>query len=279
MVRFPSPLWAGTSRVPFVGSLKGSSPVLSTLRRFSDCLRTVLLAGMSGTLILVSPLPAISHSGGLVAQTSKQDARVMPEGERDALRQWARLRLEELESGSESTFSGLPHSRDTERLWALYFMSVEEKAWEKPALALADTLGEAGLPEALQVEALAGALEVVRAKNSRWPPNKLKYLRRGLLVLNRLVEETPGDPVVRYLRLMSCYYLPFFLDQDDAVKEDFEVLATLLPDSEGAFSPPVYEAVLQFVLENGDSDPEARSHLETALADHRASRDLGGTIP
>jgi hypothetical protein len=197
----------------------------------------------------------------------------MADGEREALQDWARQRLEELESGSEGAFPGLPHSLETERLWALYLLSVGEKAWEKPARALADTLVGAELPEALHVNALAGALEVVRAKHSRWPPNKLKYFRRGVSALDRLVEEAPDDSVVRYLRLVSCFYLPFFLERDQSVKEDLRVLTEVLPKGRGGFSVPVYHAVIRFVLENGDPDPGEQTRLEAALGEAGASGD------
>jgi hypothetical protein len=123
------------------------------------------------------------------------------------------------------------------------------------------------------VNALAGALEVVRAKHSRWPPNKLKYLRRGVSALDRLVAEAPDDAVVRYLRLVSCFYLPFFLERDQSVKEDLRVLTELLPKGSGGFSGPVYSAVIRFVLENGDPAREEQMRLEAALRDAEASGD------
>jgi hypothetical protein len=169
-------------------------------------------------------------------------------------------------SGSAENLSSLPHGPETERLWALYFLSVEEGDWEARALALQDSLARRTLPEHRQVAALGGALEVVRAKHSRWPPNKLKYLNAGLEVLDSLTAEAPDDPVVRYLRLVSTYYLPFFVDRDDTVREDLAALVRLLPDRPDAFSPPVYGAVIRFVLANGSPGPEQRQRLEGALA-------------
>jgi hypothetical protein len=236
-------------------------------------LRAILSVGMGGLLALPLPTRTGADHPGLAAQEIDREARIMAEQEREELQDWARRRLEALESGSEADFSGLPHAPEMERLWALYFLSVEEKAWEKPARALADTLADAELPEALHVNALAGALEVVRAKHSRWPPNKLKYLRRGVSALDRLVDEAPDDPVIRYLRLVSCFYLPFFLERDQSVKEDLQVLTEVLPRGSGGFSGPVYRAVIRFVLEHGDLDVEEQMRLEAALGDARASED------
>jgi hypothetical protein len=213
------------------------------------------------------------------AQDSPPEARVMSENESEALRQWARRRLDELESGAAEGISTLPHSLDTERLWALYFLYVEEKDWEKTALALADSLAERQLPEALHVQALAGALEVVRAKHSRWPPNKLKYLRTGISMLDHLTSQAPEDPVVRYLRAVSGYYLPFFLERNETVEEDFEVLARTLPGRGDVFSPAVYRAVLQFVLEHGDPGDQDREALENALKSQSGASGEGTREP
>jgi hypothetical protein len=190
----------------------------------------------------------------------------MESDERKALRVWAEDRLRALESGDSLSVGWLPHTLDVERLWALYFLSVEERDWEEPAVTLADSLKQADLPESAHVRALGAALEVVRAKNSRWPPNKLKHLRSGITALNTLVELHPRDPVIRYLRLMSCYYLPFFLDQDELVQEDLAVLGSLLPKASADFSPYVYRGVLRFVLDKGEYGEDVRGLLAASLA-------------
>jgi len=223
------------------------------------------LASATSLVLTLLPLLGLVFPGMAQAQSTGGDAQVMSDAEKEALRDWAHRRFEELEAVLSDPPANLPHSLATERLWALYFLNVEEKEYEAFAVALADSLSRLSLPEARQVEALAGALEVIRAKHSRWPPNKLRYLREGLSVLNRLVEETPGDAPIRYLRLMSTYYLPFFLDQDDAVQEDLEALCALLPESGAQFSNPVYAAALRFVLERGSPDPETRARMEAAL--------------
>ena len=201
----------------------------------------------------------------LCAQEENVDSRVMAATEKEALKNWALARLEDLERSTPGSGSPSPGSQDVERLWALYFLSVEEREWEGPAVALADSLMGMDLPEARQIRGLGAAMEVVRAKNSRWPPNKLKHLRKGLSALNGLVEESPDDPALRYLRLMSCYYLPFFLDQDHLVEEDLKALGWLLPDRPDAFSPHVYQGVLRFVLGNGEFEESIRSRLSASL--------------
>lgn len=231
-----------------------------------------------GVLVVILHLMTGLHGSPLGAQDPTEKGRVMEAETREALQEWARRRYDALISGSAERLEALPHGRDTERLWALYFLSVEDGDWEEQALALQDSLAERALPEHRQVTALGGALAVVRAKHSRWPPNKLKFLKAGLEVLDSLTADAPEDPVVRYLRLASTYYLPFFLDRDESVQEDLEVLARVLPDRSDAFSPAVYEAVIRFILDNGSPAAESRARLQEALA-ARLGPAGGGALP
>jgi hypothetical protein len=225
------------------------------VRAFFLVLVLVLLPSGNGTL------PT------LLAQTPDEGARSLADGERTALRNWAQQRLLELDSEPPDASWKSPPGWATERLWALYFLSVEEKRWEGPAVALADSLAALQLPGDRQVRALGGALEVVRAKNSRWPPNKLEHLRRGLDILDGLAEDAPEDPAVRYLRLVSCYYLPFFLDRDESVRKDLGVLPTLLLEKGDAFSPPIRRVVVDFVLDKGEMTNPVRTRLEDMLGE------------
>jgi hypothetical protein len=217
--------------------------------------------------VLVLLLSGMATLPPLLAQTPEEGARSLADGEKNALRTWAQERLEELEAEPPDASWDFPLGWATERLWALYFLSVEEKRWEGPAVALADSLAALQLPGDRQIRALGGALEVVRAKNSRWPPNKMEHLRKGLDILDRLAEEAPEDPAVRYLRLVSCYYLPFFLDRDESVRMDFGVLAALLPEKGEAFSPPVRRVVVDFVLDKGEMTDPVRTRLEEMLGE------------
>jgi hypothetical protein len=168
-----------------------------------------------------------------------------------------------------------------ERVRAMYFLSVDEKGWGERA---ADTLEALGtrIPVDGEVEAIlqayGGALEVVRAKHSRWPPNKLKYLNRGAAVLDSLVDENPGNLEIRYLRLASYWFLPGFLRRDDSTAADLKALAADLPDHPQAFSPVVYRGVVRFLLETGALAGSDRERLSQALNGF-PGQDSDGRVP
>jgi hypothetical protein len=91
----------------------------------------------------------------------------------------------------------------------------------------------AGSTLAATLTAYEGALATLRAKHALWPPRKLQHLRAGLAVLDATIEAHPEHAEARYLRLMSCYYLPSILGRGGSVQEDFAALARLLPGAPG----------------------------------------------
>jgi hypothetical protein len=210
-------------------------------------------------------------------QRVEQEQRSMSPEESLALHQWARRHLEEMEARSEG--GSHPFPTEMERLRAMYFLSVEDRSWVVKATDLLETLEEMlapGAPQGVTLEAYRGALEAVQAKHARWPPTKLRHLREGVGTLDRLVEDEPGNLEVRYLRLVSCYYLPFFLKREESVREDLQVLVANLPHHPEAFSPPVYRGVVEFVLDKGDPDEGERALLQEALRSSLEQRSTPG---
>lgn len=157
-----------------------------------------------------------------------------------------------------------------ERLRNLYFLSVSDNKWLSTAVqslswlerhdAIGDDLRSAYL----------GAFEVVRAKHALWPPSKLEFLKRAEPLLDSAAARSPDDVEVRYLRLMSCYYLPFFFGRSWSVKSDFDALARLLPGAGGTLPPGLLATVAKFVLDkHGSLTATQRAKLK---ATHEASR-------
>lgn len=137
-----------------------------------------------------------------------------------------------------------------ERLRALYFLSVADEARLPQAeRALSWLVAHGAIRRDLE-DAYRGALEVVRAKHASWPPAKLDALKRARPLLDGAVARTPSDLEIRYLRLMSCYYLPFFFGRSWSVEADFAAIARLLPRSAGAYPPGLRAEVARFVVSN-----------------------------
>jgi hypothetical protein len=121
-------------------------------------------------------------------------------------------------------------------------------------------------PHALAtLTAYRGAFTVLRAKHGIWPPDRLRHTRNGLAVLDGVVAAHPRHAEARYLRLMSCYYLPGIFGRAWSVREDFAALARLLPSVRGDYPPELYRVIVRFVMEHGHPSPEQRAALQASL--------------
>ena len=215
---------------------------------------------MGGILALMGALgtPGLAEGQRSGARSSSGGANEDP-----AVALWAKAHLEQV-SALPSPDEGMR----LERIRAMYFLSVGDGDWvsaAKDSISSLEPLLPPGSTADVASQAYRGALEVVRAKHSRWPPNKLKYLRSGSRILDDLVARYPDNLEVRYLRLASYRFLPIFLRRDESVAEDLQVLTEDLPTHPGAFSPTIFRGVLRFVLANGIAEGELRAGLEKAL--------------
>ena len=198
---------------------------------------------------------------GIMGQTVSRGGQGL-----DSLSAWAELRLQELLSSDPTENDAIEDG--LERIRAMYLLSVDDGDWvdqTRDSLSALELRIPQGSEDGLTLEAYRGALEVVRAKHARWPPNKLKHLGNGAAVLDDLVARDPDNLEVRYLRLASYLFLPFFLRRDDSVEADLAMLVDELPGQAWAFSPPTYRAMVRFVLDNGALEGEERSRLEGIL--------------
>ena len=160
---------------------------------------------------------------------------------------------------------------DLAPLREFYLASVRDERAIAKGLAEVKRLREAAHPPAggaldATLTAYTGALVTLRAKHAFWPPQKLAHLRDGLAILDRTVERHPDHAEARYLRLMSCYYLPGILGRGGSVRADFAALARLLPNVRGQYPRDLYHAITRFVVERGRLPAEQRRVLEDTLA-------------
>jgi 15-cis-phytoene synthase len=119
--------------------------------------------------------------------------------------------------------------------------------------------------------AYRGAVRVVRAKHGFNPNRKMENLKAGLPLLDSAVAAFPEQAEVRYLRLVSGYYLPFFIGRKPQVNEDFAALAKLLPVKAREYPPKWFLSVSGFVLAKGNLGEAQRTALETRMAEVTAA--------
>lgn len=174
------------------------------------------------------------------------------------------------ESAASAATPGAPGESPLDSLRTLYYAAVQEESVIRHGLGAVDSLRVAlappdGSPLASTLLAYEGALVTLRAKHGFWPHDRLRHLRAGLALLDRAVAGHPEVAEIRYLRLMSCFYLPGILGRKGSVREDFAWLAELLPAARGDYPPELFAAIVRFVLENGEPTVEQRDALHLAL--------------
>ncbi|MGD8278939.1 MAG: hypothetical protein PVH00_12960, partial [Gemmatimonadota bacterium] len=161
------------------------------------------------------------------------------------------------------------------RVGALYLIGVHEEWAVKEGLAALDSLPLESPADSALPLAYRGALRVLKGKHAFWPHSKVGHVRRGLSALDRAVDMAPGSARVRYLRLLSGYYLPGLFRRGDEVREDLAALAVLLPDARAELPPNLLVEITRFVLENGDVSGPERAELRKLVSP--APADVVGT--
>lgn len=151
-----------------------------------------------------------------------------------------------------------------DRIRVLYLLALEDRdALEEAVRSIealeprADHQGPAFLP---LLRAYEGALEALKGKHARWPPNKVSHVNQGLATLDAQVEAAGQSPEIRYLRLVTGYFLPFFFRRGDVVQQDLRILRESLP-ADGVTPPGVRAVIARFLLEHGNPDTDQRRAL------------------
>ncbi|QXD15519.1 carotenoid biosynthesis protein [Rhodocaloribacter litoris] len=155
----------------------------------------------------------------------------------------------------ETLLTSRPHPRTAmthrpvvDTLRDYYLASADEEDYIDRAEALIATQGADAEPV---VRAYGAAFEVMKAKHAFWPFDKYRHVQRGLPVLDALVEEHPDDAEIRFLRLLSCYYLPGLFGRSETVSQDIAALGRLLPAARDAYPPTLYRLMITFLLDTG----------------------------
>lgn len=209
------------------------------------------------TMALLLLLPSVSLAQGTPAHGEWVPPRNHAEAQARARRDLALL--EALDS------RGAAGWYDLQRLRIVYFLGLDEEPFVDRLDQETRRFRELHPDRVEAVEATLKAYEaageVLRAKHAFWPGAKTGHLRRGLAALDGLVEAHPENAEVRYLRLVSTAYLPFFFGRGDGAREDARVLAQLLPASRSSFPGPTLVAMTDVLLESDRLDGASREEV------------------
>jgi hypothetical protein len=221
------------------------------------------------------PLAALAFASALGTASAAAPA---PPQERAETAERLRLESEAVEARLRAFPDSLGPHLDHLRL--AYARGVAQETCLAAAEREAEWLAAGADPARLNLaRAYRGAILVAHAKHGFDPRRKLRLLERGGPLLDSSVAAAPADAEVRWLRLVSGYYLPFFLGRRAAVREDFAALARLLPEVTGMFPPRFYLAVAGFVRDKGGLDRESAARLSRSMGAVAAESGAGRERP
>lgn len=91
-----------------------------------------------------------------------------------------------------------------------------------------------------------GSACALRAKASFWGPTKLKYLRRGQMLMDQAVEAAPDHPRVRMVRAIASYKVPKRFGRRKIAIADFEKLMPAVTQQASALQMNERQVILYY---------------------------------
>lgn len=150
-----------------------------------------------------------------------------------------------------------------------YLQSAEQETAIVDGLAFLEQHAEQ-LPPAL-AKAYRAALIVMKARYAFWPQAKMNYLQQGLPVLDQLVDQDPKHMEIRILRLLSIYYLPFFLRRKTMARQDMQMLTEQFLIGNATLPAAYQRMMVEFLLANAPLASSQRAQLQSLYVQLRHS--------
>lgn len=147
----------------------------------------------------------------------------------------------------DSTFTLLVQGR------TLFYESIEESDRIDKAIQLFNEIGEDEIYIGI-AQTYLGALTALKGKYAFFPIKKYRLVLKGLEMMDAGVSLTPDNIEARFIRGMTCFYLPFFFKRKGTAVEDFNDILQQLQKSYHQYDSDMVINVTSFFLENLDLD-------------------------
>ena len=131
----------------------------------------------------------------------------------------------------------------------LFYQSVNDRQSIKPAIILFNEIFKNKEMEGLALTYI-GALTALKGKFAFFPIQKYRHVIKGLDLMDQGVMKNPDNIEARFVRGMTCYYLPFFFNRKETAIHDFKSIVRLLEQNYRYHDPQVIMNVIDFLLKN-----------------------------
>lgn len=132
------------------------------------------------------------------------------------------------------------------------------------------------LPPAIRLVYL-GALQTLRARDTFFPWNKLKWLKRGLHTIQTARELDSLDLEVIFVQGVVWHKIPGLFGYKDDARRNFEKLVQLLPTHYQDYDAGFIKNMVQFLRE--ESDLSALHIQKIAILENQNATQSSGELP
>lgn len=160
--------------------------------------------------------------------------------------------------------SGRPDSvhgkSSLEKVRRLFYQSVEAPDSINRAMILLSEIAWDEVREGLALT-YQGALTTLKGKFAKMPLRKYRLVMDGLSLMDQGIEKSAGNIEARFVRGMTCFYLPFFFDRKQTAREDFRVIVQLMDRYYPDYPEDLIRNVIDFLLENAGLTEEETERI------------------
>ncbi|MBN2104045.1 hypothetical protein JW835_08410 [bacterium] len=154
----------------------------------------------------------------------------------------------------------------------LFYQSVEHKDSLEKAIRLFKIIEKNEAYEGMALTYI-GALTALKGKFAFLPITKYRRVLHGLELMDQGIRKSPGNIEARFIRGMTCFYLPFFFDRKKTAHEDFRHIVRKLHTEADHYDAGLIMNVTDFLIENAELTSEESERIKQIQIRVRENED------
>ena len=144
-----------------------------------------------------------------------------------------------------------------------FYAAVEDEKQIEPTIELFKRIGENEPKYAGRTQVYIGVLVALKGKHAFFPHTKLKWVNRGLIIMDSGLETDPSDIEALFIHGTTCYHLPFFFRRRDDAQRNFKEIVKQMPTQVHAYDPKLVTNIVMFLFENAKLTRDEKVYLQT----------------
>jgi len=151
-----------------------------------------------------------------------------------------------------------------------FYAAVKDKKQIEPTIKLFERIAKIEPKHIGTSQVYIGALVALKGKHAFFPHTKLKWVKRGLAIMDSGLKKTPNKIETLFIHGMTCHYLPFFFRRADDAQRNFKQIIKKMPLQMHTYPPKLIRNVVVFLLEHAKLTSQEKIYLQTVKAKLRS---------